>query len=184
MFINPRTAIEEGWITHPDCKIYQDWLDRKFISPNAIDFTLDRLFSIRHRNSFRISEGGKEMRGGNEVNAVTDRKGNTFWRLDEQSVYDGMSDMYVIVPEGVVVLPLVVRSTFNRNGIYLTSGIYDSFFAGNLGFIIHNRSGKAFIAPGTRIGQVAFALSDNARRYEGGYNTNRGQHWSETQPST
>lgn len=179
MIINPKEAITNGWITHPECKTMEDWEDRKFISPNAIDFTLDRLFSIRHQNSFHISEGGKKMRGGDEVTAVTDRKGDTFWKLDGQSVYDGMSDMYVTVPEGVVVLPLVVRSTFNRNGIYLTSGIYDSFFTGNLGFIIHNRSGVAFITPGTRIGQVAFALSDNAKRYEGGYNTKQGQHWTE-----
>ena len=57
MFINPKTAISEGWITgivDPD----------KQIQPNAIDFTVDQVFSIATGNAFVISEAGKVMRGG------------------------------------------------------------------------------------------------------------------------
>lgn len=179
MFINPRIAIEEGWVTHPDCKTIEDWEKRKFISPNAIDFPLDFVFKIHGNNSFHISEGGKQMRGVDKLEPVTDRNGNSFWNFDGNSAYDGMSDMYVKVPEGVVVPPLVVRSTFNRNGIYITSGYYDTNFQGNLGFIIHNRLGPAYITPGTRIGQVAFVEAKHAKLYEGKYNTDQGQHWTE-----
>lgn len=178
MFINPRTAIQEGWIRHPDVTTINEWNERKFISPNAIDFTLDRLFNITF-TSFHISEEGKQMRGGEEVVPITPRNGEPdYWKLNANSVYDGMSNIYVKLPEGVAA-QLIIRSTFNRNGIFLTSGLYDSSFCGNIGFAIHNRSAEAYITPGTRIGQIIFVTSDSAGAYAGGYNTSEGQHWSE-----
>lgn len=180
MYINPKDAIENGWITHPDCKVIEDWKQRKFLCPNAIDFTLDKLFSINYQNMFIISEDGKQMRGGDEKIAAPDRAtGKEFWLLSGSTAYDGMSSMYVTVPEGVV-CELIIRSTFNRNGIFLTSGIYDSGFEGNLGMVIHNNSGTAKIAVGTRIGQIKFLVSDSNGKYAGQYNTEKGQHWSES----
>jgi deoxycytidine triphosphate deaminase len=174
MFINPKLAIAEGWITG-----IAD--EEKQVQPNAIDFTLDRLFSI-HDNTFHISEGGKKMRGGEEVYPILDRRENVeFWRLNAHSVYDGMSNIYVKVPEGVAAM-LIIRSTFNRNGIFLTSGLYDSGFEGHIGFAIHNRSTSAFIAPGTRIGQIIFIPSDSAGLYAGGWNHEEGTHHSDKYP--
>jgi deoxycytidine triphosphate deaminase len=89
-----------------------------------------------------------------------------------------MSDVYVEVPAGVAA-KLIIRSTLNRNGIFLTSGLYDAGFKGNLGFVLHNRAGEAYLAPGTRVGQIEFYKSDSEGLYLGGYNTKEGQHWSE-----
>jgi deoxycytidine triphosphate deaminase len=171
MFINPKTAIAEGWITGiTDME--------KQVQPNAIDFTLDRLFNITF-TGFHISEQGKQMRGGKEMTPTHDRRENMdYWRLEPNSVYDGMSNVYVTLPEGVAAM-LIIRSTLNRNGIFLTSGLYDSSFCGNIGFALHNRSSYAYIAPGTRVGQIIFVTSDSAGAYAGGYNTTEGQHWSE-----
>lgn len=173
MFINPKIAIENNWITgitNPEIQV----------QPNAIDFTLDKVFIIKTSNDFIISEQGKQMRGTVEHLPVPDRRtGIEFWHLHGESVFDGMSNVYVDIPEGVAAL-LIVRSTFNRNGIFITSGLYDSGFSGNLGFAIHNRSGAAKIGVGTRIGQIIFVKSENALMYAGGYNTEKGQHWSES----
>lgn len=185
MFISPKTAIENGWVTHPKCKTLQDWEDNKFICPNAIDFTLDTLFSVYVYNQFIISEHGKQMRGGNKVEPVIDRRHKHesgedlyFWHLRDH-IYDGMSDVYVDLPEGVAAM-LIIRSTFNRNGIFLTSGLYDSGFKGHLGFALHNRAeGKTSIAKGTRVGQVIFVASDSAGMYTGGYNHEEGTHYTE-----
>lgn len=175
MFINPNTAIENGWITgitDPE----------KQIQPNAIDFTLDKLYSISD-NLFVISEeGGKQMRGGSEMAPVPDRaSGINFWTLQAGRVYDGMSNISVDLPEGVAAM-LIVRSTFNRNGIFLTSGLYDSGYKGHIGFAIHNRSDIARVGVGTRIGQIKFVASDSAGMYAGGYNHEAGSHWSEEPP--
>ena len=171
MFIKPTVAIDNGWIKG-------DFTDDN-VQPNAIDFTLDKLFTINEINIFRIDEDNKEMRGGNIVTPELDaRLGKEYWRLNAKTSYDGMSDFYVEVPEGVAAL-LIVRSTFNRNGIFITSGLYDSGFKGHCGFAIHNNSGTAYIAPNTRIGQIIFVDSESAKMYDGGWNHEDGSHYSE-----
>ena len=176
MLINPRLAVEQGWVdglVNPN----------KQIQPNAIDFTVDRVFSINDDSVFTISETQKQMRTGCEeiepqVDSDNDEK---WWTIEPHTSYDAMSNIYVEVPEGMVA-NLIIRSTFNRNGIFLTSGLYDSGFKGNIGFAIHNNSGKAQIAQGTRIGQITFTKSDSEGIYSGGYNTENGAHWNAEGP--
>jgi len=171
MFIKPTVAIDNGWIKG-------DFTEDN-IQPNAIDFTLDKLFTIDENSIFRIDENSKLMRGGDEVNPINDvRFGRDYWHLNAHTSYDGMSDFYVDIPEGVAAM-LIIRSTFNRNGIFITSGLYDSGFQGHCGFAIHNNSGVAQIAPKTRIGQIIFVESESAKMYNGGYNHESGSHYSE-----
>lgn len=172
MFINPKTAIEKGWITgvtNPEIQI----------QPNALDFSLDTLFVLNESNPFVISESGKQMRGGYKLEPILDRTSKLdVWHLEKGS-YDGMSNVYVDLPEGIAAM-LVIRSTFNRNGIFLTSGIYDSGFKGHVGFMIHNMcSGLTKIATGTRIGQLILVSSDSAKMYAGGWNHEQGSHYTE-----
>lgn len=185
MFINPKTAIENGWVTHPKCNSLQDWEDNKFISPNAIDFTLDKVFYIRTGDSFVISEEGKQMRDVVEADPVLDRRYKEqtgkeiyFWHLREPLI-DGMSNMFIRVPEDTAAM-LIIRSTFSRNGIFLTSGLWDAGFTGHIGVTIHNRAPGLFsVAKGTRIGQVMFVRADNAKLYSGGWSHEEGTHYSE-----
>lgn len=171
MFISPITAVDSGWVTGIRDTDTQ-------IQPNAIDFTLDHLYTINKSPFFHVSERMKEMRGGAPLEAQHDPRHNEdFWRL-EVGVYDGMSDIYVDVPDGVAAY-LIIRSTFNRNGLFITSGLYDSGFKGHIGFALHNRAGLSFIAPGTRVGQLIFVESQNALMYSGGYNHELGTHHSE-----
>ena len=181
MFINPRHVIEQGWITGP-----QQTIDEKYIQPNALDFTIDRLFSINDNDPFIISDRGKTMRGGNEIIPTTYSDPadgipweGLFWNVESHKVYDAMSNFHVKVPDDVAVM-LIIRSTFNRNGLFLTSGLYDTGFDGSVGFAIPNRSGVARIAPGTRVGQIMFMDADSAGKYAGQYNTEARQHWTET----
>ena len=82
MFINPKTAISEGWITgivDPE----------KQIQPNAIDFAVDQVFSVATANAFVISEAGKVMRGGAPYAPVLDRaSGMDFELLNPASFPD------------------------------------------------------------------------------------------------
>lgn len=179
MFISPKTAIENGWIKG----ITNEQLQ---IQPNAIDFTLDRLFFgngddfIISKDPMNPSKELKQMRMMSESLPIEDRRtGVNLFHIEPSSVYDGMSNMYVEIPEGVVA-QLVIRSSFNRNGIFLTSGLYDSGYKGHIGFALHNRSwGRAKIEIGTRIGQITFADSTNVGTYKGGWNHQQGTHFSE-----
>ena len=169
MFIDPRVAIENGWVTgiaNPNTQI----------QPNAIDFTIDQMFSINGDNSFIINESGKQMRGGERIVPVEKPRlsDNFCWDINN-GIYDGLSNVYVKLPEGVACLPVIVRSTFNRNGIFLTSGLYDSGYEGHIGFAVHNWLGRAQIGVGTRIGQLAFVKSEEAGLYAGGWNHEKGE---------
>jgi deoxycytidine triphosphate deaminase len=141
MFINPKIAIEKGWI--------KGNIEDKHIQPNAIDFTIDKLFTIDDM-PFVISEQGKNMRGGSELSPNERWEDRDYWILEERRSYDAMSNFYVELPEGIAAL-LIVRSTFNRNGLFVTSG-------------------------GTRVGQIIFVESENALMYAGGYNHAQGTH--------
>jgi len=181
MFINPKIAIAEGWV-----RGIND--EKKQLQPNAIDFTVDNLYAIKEI-TFVISEEVKQMRGGDEMIPTSWRPGShprpgnedtPYWHVQPHTVVDFMSNMYVEIPEGVA-CQLIIRSTFNRNGLFLTSGLYDSGFRGHIAGALHNRSGVALIAPGTRLGQIVFISSDSAGVYAGGYNHEQGTHHTSPQ---
>lgn len=163
MFINPKTAIEKGWITginNPD----------KQVQPNAIDFTADRAFTVATNRNFFIDEEKKEMRGGDEMLSFDGQ----LFTIEGRSMIDFLSDVYVDLPEGVAA-QLVIRSTLARNGLILTSGLYDSGFKGHIGFLLHNNHpDPAIIRKGTRVGQIIFIGADSAGTYAGGYNHEHG----------
>jgi len=163
MFINPNTAIEKGWITgikNP----------QKQVQPNAIDFTADSIKRVKLEAAY-IGETTKQMRSIEDVMLY-----NNAWRLDVMSVYDITSDVYVEIPEGVCAL-LFTRSTFTRNGVFITSGLYDSGFKGHVGCTIYTIGGQVAIEKGTRIGQIAFFSAENASLYQGGWNHEQGTHY-------
>ncbi len=165
MFINPQTAIKNGWITglvDPD----------KQVQPNAIDFTADKAWRMEssNRNKFFISENDKIMRSREEFGAYLTTEEESFWQIKGGDMLDFLSDVFVDIPKGVAA-QLVIRSSLARNGILLMAGLYDSGFKGHIGFILHNRHfADAFIAPGTRVGQIIFVETDSSGVYSGGYN--------------
>lgn len=167
MIISPNEVIANGWIDG-----IKD--PEKQVQPNAIDFTVDQLFTIDSDKPFIISEEGKTMRGGSKIEVV-----DGYWKIPAKTVVDALSNIYVNLPVGVA-SKLIIRSTLNRNGVFLTSGLYDSGYKGSIGFAIHNNSGDMFIAPGTRIGQIEFYQAEKAGEYKGGWNHEAGTHWSES----
>lgn len=169
MFINPQLAVTNGAIT--------GLVDpAKQIQPNAIDFTLDKLFML-DQNVVTISEKEKAFRTSHPVEL---EDGN--WVLEGGRVYDGLSDVFVKVPKGAAAI-LFSRSTFVRNGVFIVSGLYDSGFEGHIGFTIYTLGGPVTIGKGTRIGQIALISADAAGSYAGGYNHAQGTVAPSTAPS-
>jgi deoxycytidine triphosphate deaminase len=173
MFINPRLAIENGWVKGIKNEKIQ-------VQPNALDFTLDRIDGIKHDATFILCADPanpekelKQHRGAYEIAPIPDRAtGVQFYHLYHGS-YDCTSDVYVELPEGVAAMT-VVRSTLCRNGFFITSGLYDTGFKGHVGFVLQNRSGQAKIEQGSRVGQLIFVEASNAGVYAGGYNHEKG----------
>lgn len=168
MFINPKIAIERGWVRgvkNPE----------KQIQPNALDFTLDSLKELDQLTTPVITETEKVMRPAWDVYPNADGK----WVVERGVVYDGTSDMYVELPDGVAAV-LYTRSTFARNGVFIMSGLYDTGYKGHVGFTVYSFGGsRVLVEPGTRIGQIAFIEASAAKAYAGGWNHEHGTHYTE-----
>ena len=176
MIISPETAIENGWVQGIHNQDVQ-------VQPNAIDFTLDKAYSVLHRPfCIALDRNGNEekwMRGGEELQTFDSHLSPAHapvWTIDGGDMIDCLSDMYVEVPDDVAVM-LVPRSSITRNGLFLTCGLYDTGFKGHLGFLLHNRhKQKAFLGPGIRVGQCMFVAADSVGQYAGGWNHEKGTH--------
>lgn len=140
------------------------------IQPNAMDLKLGKVFAIKHENSFEISEDGKTHRGSIEIEP------------DEQGWYSLGPGSYEVIMEGEITIGpeeagwVITRSTLNRNGIFLTSGLYDSGYKGVMAGVIHitgNQLTKTRIKKGTRIGQFLLFKAEAVKTYDGDYGTGK-----------
>jgi deoxycytidine triphosphate deaminase len=173
MIINPNTAIDNGWIKFPEWMT--DEQKASCIQPNGLDISMDAIYGFDHTSYFILTDDAKIMRKQNKISAVDLPNYGIVYPI--HGVVDVMSDFYVNIPAGYAGY-LTVRSTLNRNGLFVTSGLFDSLYTGNIGFALHNRGQTAYIAPHTKVAQFVFVKSDDSgMAYAGGYNTQPGQHW-------
>jgi deoxycytidine triphosphate deaminase len=68
---------------------------------------------------------------------------------------------------------VITRSTLNRNGLFLTSGLYDSGYHGAMAGLLHVTIGQARIKKGTRIGQYLSFEAESLSMYDGDYGINK-----------
>ena len=64
---------------------------------------------------------------------------------------------------------VITRSTLNRNGLFITSGLYDTGYHGVMAGVLHVGVGPARIKQGTRIGQYLSFTAENLSSYDGDY---------------
>jgi len=130
--------------------------------PNAIDLRVDKILRIESR-MFTITEEEKIHRESTEV--APDADG--YWHL-------GRGD-YEVVMENVIKVGdneagwVITRSTLNRNGVFLTSGLYDSGYHGMMAGCMHVGCGSMKIKKGTRIGQYLSFAAEALHSYDGDY---------------
>lgn len=171
MIISPVTAVSKGYVKFPEGMTAEQ--TAKCMQPNAIDFTIDRLFRVDDLSVAVISEETREFK--KTVELLPDENG--FWELEDGVVYDIMSNFYLNVPEGAAA-EVVTRSSLIRVGLLINTGLWDSGFKGNLGGVLHVRAGNVKLGKGTRVAQVKFTAAVSNGAYAGGYNTAQGQHWT------
>jgi len=132
------------------------------IQPNAVDLRLDKVFQIKE-NIFEITNETKSHRGTTEL--TPDDQG--FFYL-EPGHYEVVMENVINVGEGEAGW-VITRSTFNRNGLFLTSGLYDSGYHGIMAGVLHVTVGPARIKKGTRIGQYLSFSAEMLHAYDGSY---------------
>jgi deoxycytidine triphosphate deaminase len=130
--------------------------------PNAVDLRLGKVYSMRN-NEFIISEEEKRHRG--TVEMLPDKDG---WFVLPEGTYE-------VVMENIVHIGpdeagwVITRSTLNRNGLFITSGLYDSKYHGVMAGALHVRGGPAKIKKGTRVAQFLLFKAEALSGYSGSY---------------
>ena len=132
------------------------------VQPNAVDLRLDKVFKILS-SDFVISEEDKAHRGSKEIEP------------NHEGWYHLMPGTYEIVMENVIEVGedeagwVITRSTLNRNGVFITSGLYDSGYHGVMAGAMHVTTGPIKIKQGTRVGQFLLFDSQSVGLYDGSY---------------
>ena len=129
--------------------------------PNAVDLRVDKIFRL-HDKEFEISDKEKKHRGSWEVEHQ-----NGFFYL-EPGTYEIIMENIVDVPEGYAGW-VITRSTLNRNGLFITSGLYDSGYNGVMAGALHVEGGPAKIQKGTRVAQFLMFEAETLSMYDGAY---------------
>ena len=130
--------------------------------PNAVDLRLGKVFFIRPK-TFIIDESDKVHRGSVEL------------PVGDDGYYTLVEGHYEVVMENVITVGegeagwVITRSTLNRNGVFLTSGLYDSGYNGVMAGVMHVTCGPMKIRPGTRIGQYLSFEAESLSLYDGSY---------------
>ena len=136
------------------------------IQPNAVDLRLGKVFQIQP-NIFEISNEHKSHRGSQEV------------APDEEGYFTLYPGAYEVVMENIINVGegeagwVITRSTLNRNGCYITSGLYDSGYQGVMAGVLHITAGVARIKQGTRVGQYISFNAEALKMYDGSYGINK-----------
>ena len=134
--------------------------------PNAVDLRLGKVYKINNE-MFEVSNDHKKHRGSEEMFP----DGDGYYNLQPGS-YEVVMENIIHVGDGEAGW-VITRSTLNRNGCYITSGLYDSGYHGVMAGVLHVTTGPARIKQGTRIGQYLSFDAVMLRAYDGDYGINK-----------
>lgn len=140
-------------------------VQEKDIQPNAVDLRIDKVFRIKS-NIFSIDEDKKEHRGSEEVTTSLEHNEEVFFL--HEGVYEVIMENEITVGENEAGF-VITRSTLNRNGVFLTSGLYDTGYNGVMASVMHVTVGPMRIKKGTRIGQYLCFQAESLHSYDGDY---------------
>ena len=131
--------------------------------PNAVDLRVKKIFTIHKASRFELGEGVKLHRRTSEE--LPDKDG--WWNL-QRGTYEIVMENVVSIEEGYAGF-VITRSTLNRNGVFITSGLYDSGYHGVMAGCLHVRVGPMKLQKGTRVGQFLLFEAETLSLYNGSY---------------
>lgn len=133
------------------------------IQPNAVDLRVAKIFKIENKD-FVIDNETKTHRGSIEIKPEYKME---WWHL-QPGTYEIVMENIIHVGEDEAGW-VITRSTLNRNGVFITSGLYDSGYHGVMAGAMHVTTGPMWIKKGTRVGQFLLFKSQALKKYDGDY---------------
>jgi deoxycytidine triphosphate deaminase len=149
-------------IMGPNSKSQLTNVQQDDVQPNAVDLRLGKIFKVSS-STFKIDEKEKVHRGSYEI------------KPDATGYFNLAEGHYEVVMENMITVGdneagwVITRSTLNRNGVFLTSGLYDTGYDGVMAGMMHVTCGPMRIQKGTRIGQYLSFNAESLHKYDGDY---------------
>lgn len=140
-------------------------IDQDCMQPNAIDIRINQLFAVQTDENFVITDKSKPVHRP-RFELIPQNKVAMF--VIGKGVYQFETQHFIEVPEGYAGY-LIPRSSLNRNGLFIMSGLYDSGFKNYIGGTLY-AMGPANIQHNTRIAQFVMVKAETAHLYNGQYN--------------
>ncbi|KKL65795.1 hypothetical protein LCGC14_2151400 [marine sediment metagenome] len=135
------------------------------IQQSGIDLSLKELSYLHPDMTTAIGEiGVKEC---HSMPIYPRRYPRELWFFLGPGCYDFTCNEYVKVPKNAVAM-LIQRSSLNRCGAYITSGLYDNGFENYVGGVLHVARSLR-IQKNTRICQIVFFETRHEAQYKGKY---------------
>ena len=134
----------------------------KDVQPNAVDLRLGKVLKISSA-TFLIDEEQKNHRGAEPCFLASDG----YYHLNPGH-YEVIMENEINVGKNEAGY-VITRSTLNRNGVFLTSGLYDTGYHGVMAGVMHVTCGEMKIKPGPRIGQYLCFEAEALFKYDGDY---------------
>jgi deoxycytidine triphosphate deaminase len=142
--------------------------------PNAVDLRLKQVRRIVDGSIFIIDEESKTHRKSTLIEVGEDG----YWHLESGS-YEVVMENEIGVAHGEAGF-VITRSTLNRNGVFITSGLYDSgygfkdeeYTGGVMAGAMHV-NGTMKIKPGTRVAQYICFTAETLHMYNGSYGNHK-----------
>ena len=139
-------------------------VEEQDVQPNAVDLKVAKIFEI-NKTEFSISNDEKKHRGSVELRSHY--KDGDWWYLQPGTYEIVMENIISVGPDEAGWV--ITRSTLNRNGVFITSGLYDSGYHGVMAGAMHVTTGPMWLKKGTRVGQFLLFKSQALKKYDGDY---------------
>ena len=145
MIINPNKIVQIGAVKlESGSKIQQ----------NGIDLTVGKVRKILGCNEVNLPR----YRDIDLTNETT---------LEGNSAYDITFNEYVSIPTDMCAV-IIIRSSYNRVGSFLTTGLYDAGFKNYAGGVLHTTI-PIRLEQDVRLAQIVFTQCDHHAQYDGQY---------------
>lgn len=134
----------------------------------GLDVRISRLYKLDNTSPARVNEKKRTFSKRSLVEPI-DKE----YILFPGNVYEFESDITVAMPANAAGL-IIHRSSLLRNGVTVTSGVWDPLFGGNLNGFLFPQAGIVAIGEHERVGQFVVWEASACSGYNGIYQGTKG----------
>ena len=138
----------------------------KIIQPNGIDLYVEQIERLGSKGCFSCGDNVKTDHCYTAVGSAYELVENKYV-LKAGEVYKVETAYEINIPNNMMAI-IFIRSSLNRNGVQLGSGLWDSGFKGNVGFTLYPHVNTNLYLP-CRVAQIVFFEASGAYLYNGQY---------------